>query len=288
MSNEQADKFLKILFNDGEEVYASPDKYSSVWDHDNNRWKIYRPSVLVESVDKEKSVLIGLNPISGPVRSDENVTKYRTFLVEMDGMGLKEQMSYIKEKDMPYSVCVFSGGKSLHFGITLTEDLPSEEIYRYYAEWLLNTVPKADQKTKNPSRGIRFPGVQRPGGKMQALVEAKGRVSLNKLKHYLSKHPDCKPVLEQKKDATFEFKPNNKKAMANWVLLGIKNGFDFSSGRNNRWFSIGYEFGKCGYDISMAKDMLEPLFVPDRDFGKREWLMALKSGIKKGTKDYKQ
>lgn len=284
--NKSADTFLKILFNEGEEVYASPDKYSSVWDRDNNRWKIYRPSVLVEKVDKENSVLVGLNPISGPVRSDENVKKYRSFLIELDGMGLKEQMSYIKQKNMPYSVCVFSGGKSLHFGITLTEDLPSEEMYRYYAEWLLKTVPKADQQTKNPSRGIRLPGVQRPGGKMQVLVEAKGRISLNKLRHYLSKYPECKPAIESKKTDYFEFKPNHVKAMANWVLLGMKDGFDFSSGRNNRWFSIAYEFGKCGYDLETAKAALEHLFVPDRDFGKKEWLSAIKSGIKKGRKDY--
>lgn len=284
--NNSADKFLKILFNEGEEVYASPDKYSSVWDEDHNQWKTYRPSVKVEKVDKEKSILIGLNPISGPVRSDENVTAYRTFLVEMDGMSLKDQMEYIKSKGMPYSVCVFSGGKSLHFGITLNKDLPSEEVYRYYAEWLLKTLPKADQQTKNPSRGIRFPGVQRPRGKMQVLVEAPGRISLDKLKHYLSKYPECKPIIEQKKDSTFEFKPNNVKAMANWVLLGMKQGFDFSSGRNNRWFSVGYEFGKCGYDLETAKNALEHLFVAERTFGKKEWIMALKSGIKKGRKDY--
>lgn len=282
--NKQGDSFLKMLFNEGEEVYASPDKYSSVKDKETGEWKIYRPSVLVSNVDKEKTILVGINPITGAMRSDENVTKYRSFLVELDGISLAEQQKYIEDKGLPHSVCVFSGNKSLHFGIVLSEDLPSEEVYRFYSEWLLKTLPAADQNTKNPSRGIRFPGVKRPGGKMQQLLYCRERISLNKLKQYLSQYPEHKPVIKEKKH--HEFKPNNHAAVANWVLMGIRDGFDFSGGRNNRWFSVAYEFGKCGYEFDVMLAALEPVFVPERGFDKREWLTALKSGIKKGRKDY--
>lgn len=282
MSSNQ-DLFLKILFNEGEHVYAAPDKFTSS-KNDDGTWKNYRPSVLVEEVDKEKTVLISINPLKGDSRNDGNVTAYRSFLVEMDDGSLEEQMTTVESIGLPYSVCTFSGSKSLHFGIVLNEDLPSEELWRFYAEWIINTVPGADRLTKNPSRSIRFCDVIRPetGGK-QLLVRASQRISLNMLKAYLSKHKDKMPVVKLTDDEPIPSMPNPK-GLSTWVLLGLKNGFDFTSGRNNRWFSIAYDFGKNGYSLEETADILKQYYVEESDFRQTEWITALRSGWKKARK----
>lgn len=280
-NNQQGEKLLKILFNEGEEVYASPDKYSSKWNEDTQSWDLYRPSVSLNNVDFNRTVLVGINPIKGVKRSDENVTAFRSFLIEMDGMGLKQQHDYIKELDVPYSACVFSGNKSLHFAITLDQDLPDISYYKYLSKWILGSIPKADQATKNPSRGIRFPGVKRPGGKDQTLVDTRERISLAKLRYFLSKHPEAMP--KEEKIVDISYKKEDYFSLSTWVIMGLKNGFDFSIGRNNRWFSVAVEFGKSGFDVDKTIGLLHPYFIPDTDFTTGEWTATIKSGWKKGN-----
>lgn len=286
MNNSQGEALLKMLFNEGEEVYASPDKYSSKWNEEEQKWDIYRPSVKINNVDMDKTVLIGINPIKGMKRSDSNVTAYRSFLVEMDGMTLKQQQDYIKKSGLPYSACIFSGNKSLHFAVTLNQDLPNAEYYKYIANWLLTSLPEADQSTKNPSRGIRFPGVRRPGGKNQTLIEIGERVSLDKLKHFLSKHPNARPKDEEifvASNNDISYNSDSVKALSTWVLIGLKNGFDFGIGRNNRWFSVAVEFGKSGFGLEKTIAYLHPYFIPESTFSTSEWTVAIKSGWKKGN-----
>jgi hypothetical protein len=281
---ETTKTFLNILFNEGEYIYASPDKYTSKRLDDDSDWETYRPSIEQKDIDEEKTVLVAINPLKGDVRNDENVTAYRTFLVEIDDGLLAEQKKYIDESGLPYSLCVFSGNKSLHFAVTLDHDLPTLELYRMHAEWLLKTLPRADQLTKNPSRSIRFPGVKRPKGKLQALVESRGRISYDRLMAYLSRFPDAKPKPE--KEEEFEGIPNNQYAMSKWVLKGLKEGFDMTKGRNQTWFSVGFEFGKGGYSLESTFEALEPLYTQEADFKEREWKMTVNNGHSKAVSKY--
>lgn len=280
-------KFLSTLFNPDEEVYASPDKYSSSWDEEKQNWKIYRPSVKQGDIAQNTN-LIGINPISGIKRNDANVTAYRNFLVEMDNASLQEQMDMVEKIGLPYSLCVFSGGKSLHFAIALNESLPSEEVYRFYAEWLLKTLPEADQATKNPSRAIRFPDVKRnDGDKKQLLVKVRERITLNKLRQYLSAFPDKRPVEQQEKELSAgPISDTNVEGLAKWVRDGMDSGFDFGIGRNNRWFSIGVEFAKCGFSIDDTILWMDKYYTPEPSFTRREWKSALKSGYKHGKQKF--
>src|SRR5690606_32331313 len=174
-----------------------------------------------------------------------------------------------------------SGGKSLHFAVTLDHDLPTYELWKFHAEWILNTLPKADPLTKNPSRSIRIPGILRPGKKMQQLVECRGRVSYDRLMAYLSRFPEARPKDEVEEN--FEFKEENAAGMAGWVKLGLVQGFDMSRGRNGTWFSIGYEFGKCGYDLETTFETLAPLFTAEPTFPEREWRTAVSNGHKRAV-----
>lgn len=283
---ESQKKFLSVLFNPDEEVYASPDKYSSSWDDENQKWKVYIPSVLQDDI-QDNTNLIGINPIKGVKRNDANVTAFRSFLVEMDSGTLQSQMKIIEDIGMPFSVCVFSGGKSLHFGVTLDQDLPSLDIYRFYAEWLVKCIPGADLATKNPSRAIRYPDVMRKGGtKKQQLVKVNERVNFNRFRQFLSRFPDKMPRQEQETFDT-DMVDRDQTALANWLVFGIRDGFDFSIGRNNRWFAVGVEFAKCGYSMQNTVDVLEKVFVPDNDFSRSEWTAALKSGYQHGKRKYR-
>jgi len=281
---EDLKKFTEILFNEGEEVYASPFGYTSKWDAEKNEWAFLWPSRPQRRIEEDNCTLISINPLKGDSRNDDNVTAFRSFLIEMDSGSLAEQKSYIEASGLPYSLCVFSGSKSLHYAVTLEHDLPSLEVYKFYAEWLLKTLPLADQMTKNPSRGIRIPGVQRPGKYKQTLVEARGRVTHNQFLAYLSKHPDKKPQPEAVEK--FEFKEQNVKSMAGWVKKGLTQGFDMSRGRNGTWFSVGYEFGKCGYDLETTFETLEPLYEPEPTFKEHEWRAAVSNGHTKAVKKY--
>jgi hypothetical protein len=297
--NDQGRKLLELAFNPGEHVYASPTSASSSWDDDLQEWKYYLPSVDVSDVDMVKTTLVAINPLKGDKRNDQNVTHYRSFLVEVDpnedvwdaagplerAKILRQQRDYIEKSGMPWTAAIYSGGKSVHYLITLDKDLPTYEVWHLYAEWILRTLPKADQSTKNPSRAVRFPGVlRRDKGRRQILLEAKSRVSHAKLMAYLAKHRDKMP----KPRVPDDFVPtrHNKRGMRDWALVGLKQGFDTSDGRNKTWYRVGLEFGRCGYSMAEMIAAVEGQFAPDHDFTQKDWMDALGQGHKRAMRDY--
>lgn len=272
---------LETLFNPGETIYATPDKFASSKNPDGT-WKSYRPSIEQFEIDENETRFLSINPLKGETRNDKLVTAFRSFMFEIDSLTIKEQMKLVMDRNIPYSLCVFSGGKSLHFIITLTEDLPNLQIYKFYAEWLLKTIPEADQNTKNPSRGMRFPGVIRPDtGKKQVLVKHQGRINTEKFIQYLSQFPDKMPV--KKQTSLDDSRPiNDVSAMAKWVKKGLIEGFDFSKGRNQTWFAIGWEYGKCNIDLESTYKSLESRYIEESTFPRSEWELVIKKGHAKG------
>lgn len=230
----------------------------------------------IERLESSRMILCALNPIKG-YRHDANCTAFRNFLVEVDYGPLAEQLAYIKKIGMPYSACVFSGNKSLHFLISLDTDLPSENVYRHFSQWILKIVTLADQNTQNPSRSIRIPGAWRSPSQKQRLVEIKGPVAVKDLVAWLNQHPNEKPKEKEKRVRSgsrdfSQIKP--------WVIEALTNGIDPSKGRNKQWFSIACEFALAGYSEDDTLDILAEYFSPDRDFKEREWKTAIKSGFK--------
>ncbi len=234
----------------------------------DQEWKKPRP---------EELTLVALNPIKG-WRQDQNCTAFRSFLVEMDYGPLAEQLSYAKRIGLPYSAVIFSGNKSLHFLITLTEDLPNEETWRRLSEWMLGIATMADEKTKNPSRSIRIPGAIRDTGKRQQLVEFRGAITLKELSEWLLKHPDAKPVVREKRVSSGKLDYDRIKPWCRDLLI---NGLKADKGRNQQWFSIACEFALAGFTEDDTLDILSEFFSPDRDFKDREWRRCIKSGFDK-------
>jgi len=284
--NKSTAIMLKTLFNPGEQICVSPNKLAY---HSLDQSELSKPFTLIpppDSYNKEPLLTtlsqiqtIAINPIVG-FRRDENVKAFRNFLVELDDGALAEQFNYIKSLEMPYSLCIFSGSKSLHFGISLDEDLPDEHTYRMFSEWILNIVNKADQKTKNPSRGIRFAGNTRnETGHEMALLKHNERVRFGDLTEWLSRYPDANPVNDMIKDnqqITYTVD-----GIPEWVIKKLETGdVGSSSGRNNEWFNIFIALSKAGLSLEGMIEWVKEYFTPDRDFTAREWEGIAKKAYK--------
>lgn len=274
---------LNLMFRPGETVCVSHNKYGY---HSIPLQNALDGTVTLvspnpdrefEKVDSDILTLVSLNPIRG-WRDDASVTAYRNFLVEMDYGPLPEQLAYAKAIGLPYSAVVFSGSKSLHFLISLDQDLPSYDVYYLMAEWTLGIATAADQNTKNPSRQIRIPGAYREPGKKQLIVEHKGPTSLKVFSEWLAAHPGAKPKPPEKREISKEWDP---KKLKGWVSKRLQDGnIGAKQGRNKEWFAIACEFALAGYNEDDTMDILSAYFVPDRDFKEKEWKTSIKSAFK--------
>jgi hypothetical protein len=290
MITEEGKRFLDLLFDDDEEICVSPNQFGyesipkkemlmgSLYLEPNNPAK--QGSVICSPSDIQ---LVSINPIKGK-RNDENVSAFRSFLVEMDTGNAKEQFDYINEYQLPYSACVYSGGKSLHFAVTLSEDLPSEKVWRFYDQWILNIISQADQVAKNPSRGMRMAGnIRKETGKQMKLIQTRKRIPLEDLKAWLSRFKELEPKEVEKNTITQV--PEDVSFLPNWVQNDLIYGIDASKGRNNRWFSIAFVCGLHGWDEDATIGILRQFFAEERDFTVREWEMAVKSGVRTAKKN---
>ena len=262
------EKFLKLLFEPDEEVVVQRGQEATY-------------SILQSQINEDETQLIAVNPIKG-WRLDANCTAFRSFLIELDSMSIQDQYNYVKNSGMPYSAIVFSGNKSLHYVITLDKPILDVRAYKFCGHWIANIMKEADpQPSKVPSRGIRFPGhIRESTGKEQKLLEIHDRVKREHFNIWLNRHMDKKPVLSMpQKRAT---KPNPK-YLANWAINELKNGIDESKGRNNRWFSLGFEFYMAGYDLEQTIQMLGNYFDPEPDFTMDEWTATIKHAFKKAS-----
>lgn len=206
---------------------------------------------------------------------------FRTFLLECDKMPQDEQMAYILGLGMPWTTCVDSGGKSLHFSICLNRDLPNEAAYRLLAARLHRAVEKADHTTKNPSRFSRLGGALRDNGKEQRILGIRGRVSLESLENWLGNFPSavpepiCGPVAEGAGQLSAQ------------TLAFI---FERSApeGRNRALFMASCEFYRAGYSIERAEGYLRQAFDftgADSDFTEKEFVDTVLSGYRRAAFD---
>jgi hypothetical protein len=171
--------FLSALFNSGESTcFAKHTQGTSVFDaFDPPGWAVF----------------FSINPLVDR-RLDDNVTAFRNFLIELDSGALDEQRRLVEASDLPWNTCVYSGGKSHHYIVTLEDALPDEQTYRDYAARIHQLLElkgvHADPSTKNPSRFSRLPGRTRPDtGLEQELVAVRGNICRRQLDGWLAELP---------------------------------------------------------------------------------------------------
>lgn len=279
---------LKLFFNPNEEICISHNKYGY---HSVKQSDLISDITLIspkEDMDDviitEKDInMLTINPVKG-FRQDKNVTAYRSFLIELDDGSLPEQKKYVQDMGMPYSICIFSGNKSLHYGIVLDQDLPDYNTYKFYIQWILNIMKKADPLTKNPSRNIRFPNNRRNNGKrlVQKLIDIKDRVELNELVNWLNKFPECEPNILKVK-SKIKNKIVSPLDIPPYILEQLHDGV--YDNRNNTWFKIAAKLSQYMPNEDQLIDFLDQFFTEEPDFPRWEFISAVKNGIKANDKD---
>lgn len=285
--HEDGQKLLNLMFLPNETVCVSNSKFGYHSIPLQNA--LEGPVTLVPHLDSKRPweeqviyceskdlTLAALNPIEG-YRRDCNVKKYRNFLVELDTGTIDEQIEYIKRYAIPYSAMIFSGSKSVHTLISLSDDIPDEKSYRKIAQWILNILSLADQNIKNPSRSIRIPGAEREPGKFQKLLDFKDKVNLKDLGTWLNNYPQSKPKEREKR------KVSNTADISNVPIKcqsWLKDGFPAGMGRNQGWFQLSCEFYTAGFDEDQIIEIFQEYFVEEHDFKEKEWFTTIYSALK--------
>lgn len=134
---------------------------------------------------------VSINPFRpGAPRRDLNVSVFRNILFEIDGRPLSEQADYFeRELALPFTTKVFSGGKSLHYILSLAEPLRSIDEYSRLVKMLYSIADWSDPSNKNPSRFTRLGGVtRRENSSLQEVIEIRPRVTTEQLSMFLAEH----------------------------------------------------------------------------------------------------
>jgi hypothetical protein len=285
--DQKTQDFFKLLFNANEKVCVQDSKFAT---HSVPLEEVLSGKVTLipkdskyspKTVSSDKLILVALNPAEG-LRCDENIVKYRSFLVELDVGSIPEQLNTIKHLKMPFSAQVFSGNKSVHTVITVDEDLNTESQYRMIAKWIFAIVTSADKKCENPSRCIRIPEVYREPGKKQRLIRLKERVTHKELFAWLNRWPHLQPKPKVKKIIPEGEADYDK--LSNWAKYQIKNGIEFKNGRSNTWHGLAYDFALAGYSEEQTIEELGKYYQEESDFREKEWLGTIESAFKRVDK----
>ena len=174
--------------------------------------KLFRPSETVgfkaatddpnvyrfERPETEFYIVNPIKTVNAPrPASADNIAAYRNIVVEIDSMPTQEeQFDFISKNEMPFTIAVSSANKSVHFIMSLTEDLASGEDYGILVRMIyaaMGGVP--DPKCVNVNRLTRTPGALRADtGKIQALLEVRESVENGQLYHWLYYGPSRKKV----------------------------------------------------------------------------------------------
>lgn len=191
-------------------------------------------------------------------RADVNCTAYRNLLCEIDkDLSVEQQLALFKRLKLPYSTLTYSGGKSLHAVICLSE---SVDLALYYTLFnaLRSVIPNLDKSCKNPSRLTRRPNCTRENGVEQSLIDVRKRISLDQLYSWL-----------QANGASFEetARPKERAAtvgdseQAGATLLSV-NSWHFietgecKSSRHNRLMALAYELTENGFSDERIEELM--------------------------------
>lgn len=233
--------FLRLLFDDGQQTCFTPDPHGTAVKAAPGAADLFF-SINALDASMDHGPVESYHDAYKPRRADINVTCFRNFLLELDGMPMEQQIAHVTAL-VPVSSIVHSGGKSYHFIISLEDALPSLMDYRNVARQLHALVPQADPACKNPSRLSRLPGRLRPDtGNMQQLVQLGARVPNKQLMAVLPplQEPEQHPASGSAfwmHVSLFKYLDSPEQAIAELGLAG-RNGFFFWLG--NRLAEAGF------------------------------------------------
>lgn len=239
------EEYLPALFEPNEMVCSADNPYET--------------AIKSQEDVRNDECYITLNAIRGDAtRSDKSVSSLRNFLVEFDDLVLDSQLDYVREVGMPFTTCVFSGNKSFHFVISLTEPLETRAEYDQLVRWLYAAVPEADPSCKNPSRFTRLGGGTHKNGTRQDIEILNGRVAKEELITWLQSKCDepvdvTKTSKQMADDEYFKiqasgYRAQMHKATKEFCKTGGRKGF-----RHKNVFIAACNLRDCYYTVDEAK-----------------------------------
>jgi RecA-family ATPase len=138
--------------------------------------KFFGPGALgaAKFAGTESGAWIRINPFAKDdfTGTDGAVASYRHVLVEFDKKPKEEQLAIFQQSNLPISLLVDSGGKSIHAWVRVDAESKAqwEERRNTVYEYLSDHEP--DPQNKNPSRWSRLGGIMR-GDKEQKIIAFK-------------------------------------------------------------------------------------------------------------------
>ena len=164
MIDEAEEGDFDDLFNELNELTETK---RATYDYIEEPKHSYKDRYTTYPTDNSNDEYETINPIKeGERRSDENVVSMRNFVLEMDDVPKEEQKEIARKLVNEHIVnrIVDSGNKSIHFRITVANEIRTKEEYKAIHAYLNNTYfnGKADTKCSNPSRFTRKLNGYRP------------------------------------------------------------------------------------------------------------------------------
>jgi hypothetical protein len=247
--------FLNVLFDEGELTCFAKDAkgtrvYSALTPPAGAEFFCINP---LDSKDNNPTQ--EWHSAHSPRRADCNVTKFRNILIEMDNIELEVQLNLIKESGLPFTTAVYSGGKSIHFIISLETALTSKDEYtalvcKVYKALNFIRPGAVDKANKNPSRLSRLANSLRKDKiKIQKLLVLGSRVKNKILLDWIEEN--CpQEVLERPISKTTAIYNNNGR-LSPWARNVLMGGVQAGE-RNVTCFRLACEFAKLGMDSNEA------------------------------------
>jgi len=189
--------YFDILFDDGEFICPCYYKDGMPPDKQCTDIRTYLKDTLLIG---EKLLWVSLNPFKQySTRSNDNVLVLRNFILESDTLSLQQQQQLIFDLKMPYSTCVFSGGKSLHYVISLENPLSDIAEWKSVFKRLHNIVLGSDPKMDRPCVFTRTPGVLRVDKeRIQTAVRLGSRIPNDVFFEWLNRFPYEEPEVAKR------------------------------------------------------------------------------------------
>lgn len=122
--------------------------------------------------DREAGILFYINPMKINGRKNEDVTVFRTALIEYDDISKKEQVERLLDSGLPILSITDSGNKSVHALVRVDADNVSsytKKVGKLHKALEKKYGSPCDVATKNPARLSRLAGAQRKDGVQQLL-----------------------------------------------------------------------------------------------------------------------
>jgi RecA-family ATPase len=126
------------------------------------------PNAFLNTSDRN-GLFCGINPMKPGGAKDADVTAFRHVLIEFDGIPIEEQWRVLVGSNVPASVILHSGGKSIHAWVRVDArdrqeyDLAVRILHEAFADFA------PDSANRNPSRFSRLAGAER-GQRRQELL----------------------------------------------------------------------------------------------------------------------